>query len=514
MTIPSFVFPVLLTVLAVTPKINPGPPGHYPDNVMRVLKESGKNRSQLEKAIDYFRKSADPQKLQAIYFLVANMDTHYSADYYWSDGKGRPIHFSELEYPDFPAAVKAFEEIKRRTPQLHPQAVQYRDIDTITAAFLIEDVEQAFAVRSGGSSANIPFHDFCEYILPYRVSVEPLQDWRAKYRQQFSWIRDSLKGRSAEDGYRCVANTIKKWFTNTYDIVERKEPLPRLGALQLLHRKKGPCEDIADLVSFALRSQGILTTNDMVTFWATSSGSHFFNTIWNDSMKPVRFDISSSNIRFTTFDREPAKVIRSTYTPQNATLAAILRKEEIPEGFLRSRDYIDVTQEYWPTSDVHCRLFPATAKPDIVYACVLNEGHWKPTWWGRVRGDSTVFTNLSRGAAFLPAVYRNGRIIPAGYVTLSGYNNSRVLVPDTIHRRTIVLEEQEKYLAFQPGKKYRLYYWNNSWRPVGQLTAQKNGKNLVFPHVPDNALLLLVPEYSQHKERPFVINGDGKRVWW
>jgi hypothetical protein len=32
--------------------------------------------------------------------------------------------------------------------------------------------------------------------------------------------------------------------------------------------------------------------------------------------------------------------------------------------------------------------------------------------------------------------------------------------------------------------------------------------------VPANALLLLIPEYSQRKERPFIMLDNGERVWW
>jgi len=29
-----------------------------------------------------------------------------------------------------------------------------------------------------------------------------------------------------------------------------------------------------------------------------------------------------------------------------------------------------------------------------------------------------------------------------------------------------------------------------------------------------NALLRLIPEYSEQKERPFIILADGTRYWW
>ncbi len=134
-------------------------------------------------------------------------------------------------------------------------------------------------------------------------------------------MKDSIHRQTRTELLKSLAHDIKRWFTNTYDIEVRKEPLPRLGALQLLDRKKGPCEDIADLACLALRSQGIPATNDMVVYWATSTGSHFFNSTPGDSSRYIRFDVSTGKVRFGKFDREPAKVIRSTYSRQPDCLA-------------------------------------------------------------------------------------------------------------------------------------------------------------------------------------------------
>jgi hypothetical protein len=37
---------------------------------------------------------------------------------------------------------------------------------------------------------------------------------------------------------------------------------------------------------------------------------------------------------------------------------------------------------------------------------------------------------------------------------------------------------------------------------------------MTFVNVPDNALLLLVPQYSKRKERPFIITENGSRNWF
>ena len=486
----------------------------YPVAVQAVLAKAGANKIELTKALDFFYQKGDSLKIKAIEFLVANMDIHYSASYYWQDSSGRKVPYNELAYPTYADAIDALQSLKQQNSQLTPVAFTYRDIDSIKADFLIDNVERAFEVRLRSWAEKITFDQFCEYILPYRASIEPLQNWRGTYQQKFGWINDSANGKTMEATLQYFANDQKKWFINTYDIENRKEPLPRLGSLQLLQRKKGPCEDIADLMVFALRSQGILVTNDMVSYWATSTGSHFFNSTLNDSLQPIRFDVSSSTVRFTTFAREPAKVIRTTFSKQPNTPAFFDIEKNIPNCFLRAKNIIDVTKEYWPVRDLTVPVFSNTTQPKLAYAAVFNGLAWRPTWWAKVLDGQALFTNMCQGAVFLPMYCINGIMVAAGYPMASGYNNTLILKPDTINHRSIHIKQQDKYLIFRPGKNYKLYYWNKSWVLLGAQKAQEKAVELVFDKAPRNALYLLLPEYSQGKERPFMITDTGERIWW
>ncbi|MCS3023059.1 hypothetical protein NXW75_02075 [Bacteroides xylanisolvens] len=60
-------------------------------------------------------------------------------------------------------------------------------------------------------------------------------------------------------------------------------------------------------------------------------------------------------------------------------------------------------------------FFVCRKKERITYAYVFNYGDWKPAWWGKTNGDSVTFADMPVGAVFLPAYYRNGWMIPAGF---------------------------------------------------------------------------------------------------
>lgn len=348
--------------------------------------------------------------------------------------------------------------------------------------------------------------------MPYRVTVEHVTEWRKEYCKRFRWLTDSLQNKSLENVLDYAAIDYKDWFTFTFGSETRNEPLSRLSAQQLLFRKKGACEDVAALETFIFRSQGIPAAYISVPLWATSVGAHFSNTIFDKNMNPVKLDVTTHTVVNHPLEREPSKVIRYTYSKQPSTLAFREKEEYIPIGFLQDTNYIDVTHEYWETSDVTISLFNDTTS--IVYACIFSMGRWNAEWWGERMENSVKFRNIPRGVVVLPMIYKENKLIPIGYPIVNGYNHQLHLVPDLSHTSTIKIEEQDYYLRFRPEKKYELFYWDNAWISSGTVVTTKDADYLQFNHVPQNVLMLLIPEYSEQKERPFIVMPDGIRYWW
>lgn len=430
------------------------------------------------------------------------------------DKTGKKVAFNEFNYPDLASAVTAMDDLKKKTGELYAQDTIYEDIKSLKAQYLIDNIENAFKVWKSSIAKDIPFNDFCEYVLPYRATVEPVQDWRSAYHAKYKWISDSLKNKPIETVLAYAGIDYKEWFTFTYGKEVRSDPLPRLGAQHLLFRKKGACEDVTALEVFTFRSQGIPVSYNIVPLWATSMGTHFLNTVFDARMKPIRLDVTTPAVVNHELPREPAKVLRLTYSKQPGTLAAIEQPENIPGGFLQTTNYIDITNEYWQTADVSFNLFPTPKVPSTVYACMFSGGEWQPVWWGKALNGTVKFSTMPKGTAILPAYYINGALKPAAFPKVNGFNNELLLKPDISNKRNVKIQEQERYLIFRPGKKYELYYWDDDWVLAGEQTASDNCKELVFDNVPGNALMLLIPEYSEGRERPFIITADNKRYWW
>lgn len=488
----------------------------YPEEVSQVLIKAGSNKMELEKAIMHYSEPKDSLKLKAAYFLIANMDIHYSANYFLRDSTGKKVSFTESNYPTFEVAIKTLDSLRQHYGKLEAVPFLYRDIDSITSSYLINNIESAFKEYNKPFKSSLEFQSFCEYILPYRVSIEPLQNWRNVYEQKFAWLNKSTIPKLNVGTIKSLMTDINDWFTCVYNIEKKTEPLPRLGALQLLSRKKGYCEDVANLSVFALRANGIRAAVDIVPYWATSSGSHTLNYAGGEDTNKIKFDVLFKTDSMFELVREPGKVLRLTYSKQKQALPAILDTALIPRCILRSHNIKDVTDEYWKTAKLEATLFPNSSKPKVVYSCVLNYQKWQPVWWSNniINGKAT-FENMSIGVVYLPVYYANGKMKPASYpIALNSNAKLQLLKPDTINLRTISINEQEHYLLYQTGKKYKLFYWNGKWKEISEKSAQEKATSLVFDNVPKNALLMLIPEYSQHKERPFIIDDMGIRTWF
>jgi hypothetical protein len=507
-SIPSF-YKIIIILLFFT--LNAA--AQYPDAVEQNLKKAEKNRPELEKAILHCKQTGDLQKLKAIYFLISNMDIHYSADYYWKNTEGQKIEFNELDYPDFDQAAKAFEELKTKHPDLKPQSVVYKDLETIKADFLIENIEQAFATWKKSIAADCSFETFCEYILPYRASVEPLQEWRTVYAQKYNWLNEKMQEYGLETSLAYVKDEVDSWYTNTWNFNKNNEPISRLGSRQLLLRKKGGCEDLADLAVFTMRSAGIPSAIDVIPYWATATGSHLTTTFFGTSSKPIPTDFGDKE-NAKKLKREPTKVLRYTFSKQAETVASIEKETNIPSGFLKDQNYIDVTDEYWATTDVKCALVSHPENPKTVFLTTFNGLRWKPFWWAKVDNNSAQFKKICKGTVILPQYYSNQKMIPAANPILIGQTENKILTPNYQKLQNITISSAAGYLLIKPKVTYKLFCWDKTWKLIDSKTADENTISLLYEKAPKNALFLLLASDSKGFERPFIVDETGQRTWY
>lgn len=103
------------------------------------------------------------------------------------------------------------------------------DAKVIRAEFLIHHIDQAFEVwEKRPWNKYLPFDDFCELILPYRVGDEPLEEWRSWYKERYESILDSLyQGTDVVEATDCLGTYLRQEKDFRYSV---ELELPHLGA--------------------------------------------------------------------------------------------------------------------------------------------------------------------------------------------------------------------------------------------------------------------------------------------
>ncbi len=499
---------------------------NLPEDVKNTLEKAGENRPELEKVIEHFSENPeDSLKLKAAYFLIGNMDKQFYAHFKVVDTTGRDMHFNVLDYPDYKTMVRAWDSLETiYGPIENKRDTSVYDYEIITADFLIENIDLAFRAWELPWAKHISFDDFCEYILPYRGTNEPLENWRKHFWQEYQWVADSVKNKS-DPVEACIVinNSLRSWFK--FDSRFYRHYTDQ-SLSDMLRNKAGRCEDMTNLAIYAMRAMGVPVTSDFTPYWAKTGNNHAWNTVISKSGKPIIFMGGLTNPYEYKLGQALAKVYRKTYARQKNSLAEIIPEYEKAPPYINRNNIIDVTEDYVPVTDIFTIL--KKEAPDSInfaYICVFNSGEWKAINWGKLQKDgSVIFKKMGmENIVYLPAYYKNGEIIPAGDAFVLTENKSVVsLAPDKKIKRTVKLysttrkttknaTDNVEQAYFETGKQYELFYWDYGWQSLGKKTA--TGKALQFQNVPANALLWLVKEKSHKDERPFIIDENGKQIW-
>ncbi len=501
----------------------------FPPDVLATLEKADSNRVELEKAISHYRAQDDSLKLESAYFLIGNMDGHAYATYALFDSAKNEIQFDVTDYPTYDTLLLAWDTLEAAYPGLDfdKKEIIY-DLKTVTADFLIKQVDEAFSAwRSLSWAEWITFEQFKEYILPYRGSNEPLDNtWRTYFFERYKDLTSRMKDPSDPiEAARLINDDVKTWFT--FDPRYYYHPQDQ-GLGEMLSSHLGRCEDMTNATIYAMRAMALAVTSDYTPYWANSGNNHAWNSILIPNGKVVPFMGAEANPGEYKLWNKLAKVYRKMYSKQKGNLVFQERKQKAVPGWLGGKSYIDVTSDYVEAVDVTIDLAtPAPDSVDIAYICVFNDGNWRPIHWGRIEGDQVTFTAMGPDIAYLPAYFvKEDSIAPAGPpFVLAASGDITLLKPSveemstakamTISSKTgkelAISTDGVKKAPLTTGASYELFYWDNGWKSVGVQTVSDQPLNF---NVPPNCFYWLIEAGSNKDERIFTLDDYGNQVWW
>jgi len=516
-----FFVPLLLVIMASCGRREFKLPG----NVTSILEKAGENRQELEKVIQHFKDSKEVIKEEAAYFLIGNLEDQGYAIFKLVDSTGTRVEFNVLDYENYDSLLVGWDALEKEKGKLKFEVdTLIKDYHTLKADYLINNIDLAFeAWEENPWSKKLSFDQFCEYVLPYRSSNEPVEEWRQYFMEELAWVEDSLKDKSDPVEACCVVNDyIKSWFR--FDPRYYEHPTDQ-GLKEMLRDKMGRCEDMTNLAIYAMRAMGIPVMSDFTPYWANTGNNHAWNAVLDKNDSVIIFMGGESNPGDYKLSNKLAKVWRKTFAIQDKSLAMKMETWEKAPKYLSSKTIRDVTEDYIPVTQVKLELTKGIPdSTNFCYICVFNTGEWCAIDYTRPYGMKAAFNKMGQGIAYLPAFYYDKEIIPAGnaiIVTDSGKVENKI--PDGKNKLTVKLFSTTKRLTkettdfieqaeFSGGKNYTLYYWDDKWVKTG---TEKAGKGpLVFQDIPSNALYWLVEEGSRKEERIFSLSDNGEQIWW
>lgn len=460
-------------------------PAQYPqDPVKEALKQAGKNRVEIQKVLEHYRN--DPQKLEAAKFLIGNMIGKAYKVVVTVDKKGTDVGFDALKYKSLDEALNAYDALERKYGQLEDKQIPLYDLQTLSSDFLIGHIDLAFrAWKELPWAQAVDWEIFKNFVLPYRSGKEPAEAWRPELMARYSWVPRQMKDKSSlQEASALITADINEWVT-FWDLYYM-HPTEQ-GYSEMKRSRKGRCGDLSNFTNTVLRANGIPCTIDYTPYWPASGNNH----AW-----PVT--LSATGVASDASVGKAAKIYRKTYANQPANLIYHQRKGEVLPPWLNRPDYIDVTDQYLPTTDVALNV---DTKAPHAYLCVFNDGEFRPIQWADVVDGKAVFKGMGRDILYLPAAYGKRGVVPVANPFVLTKEGAVQPIEARSEYQTLELEAKSE------GKTYTLSVWQNGWKTVGAKKAA-SGK-VVFDRVPVGGLYWLVQEGSRKEERPFLVV-DGK----
>lgn len=455
-----------------------------------ALRISGTNRKELELVLEHYKN--DSLKLKAAIFLIENMVYHYSQEEYFQSTNMTKAR------PDI-TILKNSDQTKKMCDSLlmngfHIEKKMMSDIVCIKSDFLINNIDLAFQVWEKPWAKDVPFIDFCRYILPYRAQIEKISNIRREIMDCFLPVLDSAEVKTPLEACIVLNEKLKgimRYQNTGLSLYPTIDETYRSGI--------STCDGLCNLGVFIMRAVGIPVSVDQ-TIWTKIDLGHSWCVVLNEgrfySFGPGEDQPEVHARLFSEIGyRKPAKVYRSRFDPYYGETG---NEDDGYVSYLKSPLLQDVTVEYLDktvniTVNIDDENTPIN-KSNQVYLCVYNNYQWHPIAIGHHENAKCFFTNLVGDNVFVIANSPDG--IDLKYVTAPFYVNRegqiRKFIPDKSKKYQFEFRKNNSKL----NRMHTLYYWDvekikfvplqfDSSTDTTQFYAQIPGNALLWFTIPD-----------------------------
>lgn len=368
-----------------------------------VLEQAGKNKEELEKILAHY--DSVPEKKKAAEFLIQNMPGRYSLQ--------SPFLFryydlldslQGLDYVGHDEMIAFYDSIYKKLEWRSLKPVY--DIESINSQYLITHIDAAFDAWRSPWAKDLTFEEFCEYLLPYRVGDEILENWMEDYKVRYENIAYSASSVSIDSVYNVIASMFvgHRYFTPEFVPDAKPSSLPKI--------RIGACRMYTALAIYLFRSIGIPIVSEFTPNWSNHAMGHEWTTIIVKGKNyPIQLgDKGPLGYHIKGFTYRPPKIYRTTFGSHRALIEDEI---DVPPLF-KDKRVIDVTHEYLPTAVIDLpESFKEYGSYRYAYLSVFDLMNWKPVAFGTRKGKTIQFQNMGLNAVYLPVFYKEGVYYPA-----------------------------------------------------------------------------------------------------
>ena len=186
-------------------------------------------------------------------------------------------------------------------------------------------------------------------------------------------------------------------------------------ASSLLKARTGNCRDEASFTVFMCRSLGIPAAIDFTPHWGNRSLSHQWSVLIlpNGKSTPFYMGCVPGDTAHYFHSYLKPKIFRHRFQ-LNRMIANDMKDEKSVPKLFRAADWIDVTEEYYETTDVTRDVPEKYKERKVAYICVFDNREWVPVHYGKIIDGKVTFLKMGRNVMYVTAFYENGRVVPFG----------------------------------------------------------------------------------------------------
>ncbi len=393
-------------------------------------------RSYIEKYKDvldyYLYQDVDSMKYKAAYFLITNMDGHFSPC-------GRDFDFFIKDIRNLtPVTNKRLSNLWEVYHKNNSFISMMEDSCIVTSEFLKENIDDAFSTwRSALWYKTISFDNFLRHILPYRAFDEYItgENWRRELRIEYG------KYITCEDDLKTAFVKLRKAVQDNFSNSVVHIPL-NMDVLSYNCIRRANCQQKCIFLTSVLRAFAIPAVVDNVSFWAdySTKGHSWVAMVMNDGETYTVYGEESEAKKYNRIDASefielekksliqnfgiPIKYSKSVAKVYRREYEVVNKKSEFRNWFV-DQFSLDVSDKYGLDGRIVIKK-QKNSNIKQLYLCTYVSGKdWTVISRCDEEKDKFVFNNVGKNIVYLPAYIEENKLKPYSSPILLNSTNKK-----------------------------------------------------------------------------------------